>query len=99
MRASKAGCCRDSLHLRAAGSDLCDLGVILINRAPVLIHISYQAIYGYEGWIFEYDRNKPFGPWPLKKDYEPRARAGARFYAVFNRFLELPEDEQELLRL
>ncbi len=64
-----------------------------------LIHISFQVVFSFEGWIFEYDRRKPFGPWPLKKDHEPRARAGRRFYSMFGRFLELSIHNQDSHRL
>ena len=64
-----------------------------------LIHISISKFYEFEGWKFEYDRNKPLGPWPLKKDLEPRARAGRKFYDMFFRFNLLTEDEQEKLRI
>lgn len=65
----------------------------------MLIHLSIQKVYKFEGWLIEYDRNKPFGPWPLKKDGGPRERAGKVFFDVFSRFLELSEDEQEKLRV
>jgi hypothetical protein len=64
-----------------------------------IIHITYQVIYVFEGWKFEYDRNKPFGPWPLTKDDDPRARAGRKFYSMFDLFLKLPLEEQEKLRI
>ena len=63
------------------------------------IHISFQVVFSFEGWLFEYDRRKPHGPWPLKKDYEPRLRAGDKFYSMFGRFLELSIDDQDTHRL
>ena len=63
----------------------------------VVVCVCCSTLYKFEGWIFEYSRTKPFGPWPLKKDYEPRKRAGRAFYQMFGRFLELPADEQEKL--
>ena len=65
----------------------------------VIVHISMPVFYQFEGWLFEYDRRKPFGPWPLKKGFEPRARAGKRFYDMFERFCDLPESVQERHRL
>lgn len=65
----------------------------------MLIHISLPTIYEYEGWIFEYSRTKPFGPWPLKKDLEPRKKAGNVFYSMFGRFMELSKEEQEECRV
>lgn len=64
-----------------------------------IIHISVPIFYEFEGWIFDYDRRKPFGPWPCKKDLEPRARAGAKFYAMIGRFLDLPVAQQEEYRI
>lgn len=66
---------------------------------PVIVHIAYARIFEYEGWVFEYHRNKPFPPWPLKVDGEPRKRAGRKFWAMFDRFNALPIDEQEKLRM
>ena len=64
-----------------------------------IVHISMPTFYEFEGWIFEYSRSKPFGPWPCKKDLEPRARAGMKFYEMFLRFVALPLAEQEKYRL
>jgi hypothetical protein len=64
-----------------------------------LLHISFIKMYEFKGWKFDYDRLKPFGPWPLKKDLEPRVRAGKKFYSMFDKFLELPVKEQEKLRI
>ena len=65
----------------------------------VIIHVSMPTYYVFEGWIFEYSRTKPFGPWPCKKNFEPRARAGKKFYDMFGRFSDLPEKEQEKHRI
>ncbi|MDY0136385.1 MAG: hypothetical protein RBS36_04360 [Thiomicrospira sp.] len=69
-----------------------------MNRA-IIVHISYQRVYQYKGWRFDYDRNKPFGPEPIKKDGTPRKRAGRVFYKAFNEFLSLPVEQQEEHRL
>ena len=53
-------------------------------------------IYEYKGWIFE---RGYIGCWPLKKDGEPRKRAGRKFYSVVDEFLDLPEDEQKAHRV
>ena len=60
----------------------------------MIVHVLIPTFYQFEGWIFEYSRTKPFGPWPCKKDLEPRARAGKKFYDMFERFLELPIEKQ-----
>jgi len=65
----------------------------------VIVHVSIPVFYKFEGWIFEYSRTKPFGPWPCKKDLEPRARAGKKFYQAFGRFIDLPIEEQKKLEI
>ena len=67
-----------------------------------IIHIpimpmAIMPIYKFEDWLFEYSRTKPLEPWPLCKDYEPRKRAGKKFYEMLGRFLELSEEEQKEL--
>lgn len=54
-------------------------------------------IYKYKGWLFEH--NFYLGAWPLKKDFEPRKRAGKVFWSLLDEFLRLPEDEQEQYRI
>lgn len=48
-------------------------------------------IYEYKGWSFEYGMT---GAWPLRKDGEPRARAGRKFYAMIGEFFALTEEEK-----
>lgn len=64
-----------------------------------IIHISFPCFYEFQGWKFEYSRTKPFGPWPLKKDFEPRARAGRKFYRMFEQFSDLTVKQQEEFRV
>jgi hypothetical protein len=66
--------------------------------SAVLLHISFSKLYRYKGWYFEYDRNKPFGPWPLKTNGESMKRAGRVFYKMFEEFYSLPVEEQEQYR-
>jgi hypothetical protein len=66
--------------------------------SAVLLHITFQKAYRYKGWYFEYDRNKPFGPWPIKTNGEPMKRAGKKFYKMFEEFYNLPIEEQEQYR-
>ena len=53
-------------------------------------------IYEYEGVAFEF--SPIIGPWPLKKNGDPKKLAGRRFYAFYKRFAGLPEKEQEKYR-
>lgn len=64
-----------------------------------IIHISWECIYEFEGWTFDYDRRKPFGPWPQKKNGDPRKRAGRKFYDMFSRFNVLTLEQQEEHRI
>lgn len=65
----------------------------------MIIHITIPVFYEFEGWKFEYDRRKPFGPWPLKNDLEPKAKAGRKFYQMFGRFNALSIEDQESHRI
>ena len=51
-----------------------------------------SPVYEFEGWTFEY--SQAVDPWPLKKDGEPRKRAGDVFWAVFSRFAALSDKEK-----
>jgi hypothetical protein len=54
-------------------------------------------VYKFKGWLFEY---KPhIGPWPLKKDGEPRLKCGNRFYDMFTEFYDLSEKEKNTHRI
>ena len=65
----------------------------------VLIHMSYQKCYDFNGVYFEFHRNKPFPPWPLKKDGEPKKLAGDGFYKKIEDFLCMDKTEQEKYRV
>lgn len=60
-------------------------------------YICSPPIYEYKGIKFEV--HPMGGPWPLKKDGEPREKAGRKFYAMFLRFMALPEEELESYRI
>lgn len=66
---------------------------------PVIVHISIPNFYHYNGWDFEWSRNKPFSPWPIKKDGELRKRAGDKFYNDISGFFDLTKEEQEECRI
>ena len=53
-------------------------------------------LYEFEGWYFQYGHHIC---WPLCKDGEPRKRAGDKFYDMIDKFLALPEEEQERYRV
>jgi hypothetical protein len=59
--------------------------------------VCMARIYEYKGWIFELSAHS--GPWPLKKDWEPRKRAGNVFWDLYSEFNKLSDKEQESYRL
>ena len=58
-------------------------------------HICMASTYKYKGWYFE---SSHYQYWPLKKDGEPRLRAGDKFWSVLAEFLDLSEESQEEFR-
>ena len=58
--------------------------------------ICSTPIYEYQGWIFEYG---PTGCWPLKKDGEPRKRAGRKFYTILDEFFDLTDEQRKAYRV
>ena len=53
-------------------------------------------IYEFSGWTFEYDMT---GAWPLRKDGEPRARAGRKFYKMLDKFCAMSDEQQKTYRI
>lgn len=54
-------------------------------------------VYEFDGWLFEVPAYTC--PWPLKKDGEPRARAGRKFWDVVARFDKLSDKEKKAHRV
>jgi hypothetical protein len=54
--------------------------------------------YRFEGWLFE-DARSSCGPWPLKKNGDPREKAGRQFYLMWGRFDKLSKAEKEKHRV
>ena len=61
----------------------------------VFVHIAFVDVYRFAGWDFEWRRTRPISPWPLKKDGEPRSRAGLKFYKDISPFLNMSDKEQD----
>lgn len=59
--------------------------------------ICSPSVYEYKGWLFEDSGYS--GPWPLRKDWEPRARAGRVFWKVWGEWQALPETEKRKSRI
>jgi hypothetical protein len=59
-------------------------------------HICTPKIYKYNGITFEYGY---CGPWPLKKNGDPKAKAGKKFYESMDGFYKLTDKEKELHRV
>jgi len=53
-------------------------------------------IYKFNGWVFDYGHT---GCWPLKKDLEPRKRAGRKFYSDLSEFFDLDKVGKEEYRI
>lgn len=54
-------------------------------------------IYHYQGWLFEC--HSYLGYWPLKKNGNPRERAGQRFWELVAQFERLPENKKRQYRV
>ena len=54
-------------------------------------------LYEYDGWFFE--DHQTCGPWPLKKDGDPRKRAGNVFYSMYEKFDRLSDAEKRKYRV
>lgn len=54
-------------------------------------------VYEFNGWLFEW--HSYCGPWPLKKDGEPRKRAGRKFFNDISDFCEMDKEEQKQFRV
>lgn len=61
------------------------------------VFICSPVCYEFEGVVFEIP--KMIGPWPLKKDGEPKKRAGKKFYDMYKRFDALSDVEKEKCKL
>lgn len=57
----------------------------------------FHPVYRFDGWIFEVHRYH--GPWPLRKDGEPRVYAPPAFWEAWDQFVRLPEKAKEALRV
>jgi len=49
-------------------------------------------VHEYDGWVFEV--HSYCGPWPLKRDGGLRARAGRKFYDMWDRFKKEPNKDK-----
>ena len=59
--------------------------------------VTLADIYEFEGFTFEFHRY--LGPTKLRKDFEPAARAGKKFYDAVARWQKLTSEEQETTRI
>lgn len=59
--------------------------------------ICSAPVYEYKGWTFEIPGWS--GPWPLRKDGEPRKLAGDVFWRVYSEWYALPDDEKQRTRV
>ena len=59
-------------------------------------YICSYPVYEYKGWTWEMTCS---GPWPLKKDGTPRAKAGRVLWKIWKEFTYLTEKEQKARRV
>jgi len=59
--------------------------------------ITMANIYVYEGFTFEFHHF--CGPSKLKKNWEPAAREGRKFYAMIGRWQKLSKKQKEATRI
>jgi hypothetical protein len=58
-----------------------------------IAYICSPRVYEFAGWVFEYGG---YGtPWPLKKNGDPRERAGRIFWHVITTFEKLSQEERQ----
>jgi len=50
-------------------------------------------LYEYDGWFFE--NHSYCGPWPLKKNGDPRKKAGRKFYKDVQPFFDMSDKEKK----
>ena len=63
---------------------------------PARIILTFPKTYQFNGINFEVS---PIGmPWPLRKDGEPKARAGRGFYSKIKPWLDMAPEFQEAYR-
>jgi len=59
--------------------------------SKIVAFLCSSITYSYEGWVF--DLPKYTSPWPLKRNGDPRERAGRQFYQMVKRFEKLTKEE------
>jgi hypothetical protein len=62
-----------------------------------IIHLNTPKLYEFNGISFEFSYS--IGPWPLKKDGDPKARAGKRFYDSIHEWVHSTPEDQEKYRV
>ena len=83
------------VYLDSQGSVMCGC---LLEGVVMEVHgfVCSPPIYEFNGWLFEYHSTSV---WPLKKNFEPRARAGRMFYKMLDEFCQLSKEEQRQHRI
>jgi hypothetical protein len=61
-----------------------------------IIHLCVPKLYKFQGIKFEFGHA---GPWPLKKDGEPKKRAGRKFYRGIRPGLDMAPEFREAYRV
>lgn len=61
-----------------------------------IIHLCIPKEYLFNGISFEMTFS---GPWPLKKDGDPKERCGLTFYRSIREWIKMKDDEREKFRV
>ena len=64
-----------------------------VNMKKIQGFLCGPRLYKFNGWFFEI--NAFCGPWPLKKDGDPRKRAGRVFWKIADKFYALSDEEKK----
>ena len=59
----------------------------------VIVCSFIKGTYRYKGWLFEI--HDYVGPWPLKKDGDPKKRAGKKFFDMWCEWDKLSDEEKK----
>ena len=66
------------------------------NLKKIIGWICGAPIYRFRGWTFEIPHYG--GPWPVRKNGEPRKKAGRKFWKMYDEFDILSDSQKELFR-
>lgn len=69
----------------------------MVGRVEMTGIICSNSQYLYKGWYFEF--HSYCGPWPLKKNGDPKQHAGKKFWEMWHEFAMLTDSERESFKV